>query len=356
MPNIAMPTLLMCQIRLTWPELNQSSQYQVFIAADGSREDGPFKNFRHPQTSYFSRKMVEKLGTNLNWARKSRPSRPLTKGITRIQLLSQASIAKRMSWVSRRKTTRTEDLAYCLLGIFDISMPLLYGEGDKAFFRLQEEIIKTSGDQSLFAWGYNQVDLESDEGLLSSETSHGPFVSYPSQFQHSGHIVPDELEPPTLAFTLNNMGLLMKKIRIVDHLSRFHCLVAVLACRSEKRWLWLIGIALRSHSEDNFTRLGLKTRLLLRRGEAANTPYRPVRFLINPLHLRPPPPRPIANKYSCIIRKVTNHFASGGLSIWNVDPLMRGSLTSEWFPFPRITIAISFYVSGERKEMVMQLF
>jgi hypothetical protein len=42
--------------------------------------------------------------------------------------LSQASIAKRMSWASCQTTTRTEDLAYCLLGIFDINMPLLYGE------------------------------------------------------------------------------------------------------------------------------------------------------------------------------------------------------------------------------------
>jgi hypothetical protein len=58
-----------------------------------------------------------------------------------------ASIAKRMSWASSRKTTRTEDLAYCLLGIFDVNMPLLYGEGKKAFRRLQEEIIKVSVDQ-----------------------------------------------------------------------------------------------------------------------------------------------------------------------------------------------------------------
>ena len=239
--------------------------------------------------------------------------------LTRNQPLSQASIAKRMSWVSRRKTTRTEDLAYCLLGIFDISMPLLYGEGDKAFLRLQEEIMKNSGDQSLFAWGYNDVDLHSYEGLLSSETSHGPFAEHPAQFMHSGHIIPDELEPPTSAFTLTNMGLQMN-IRIVERLSRFRCPVAVLACRPENRWLWLIGIALRSHSEDSFTRLGLNTRLLLRRDEAADSPYRPVRFLTNPLHLRPPPPRPIANKYSCIIRKVPNHLASGGLSIWNVDP------------------------------------
>jgi hypothetical protein len=242
--------------------------------------------------------------------------------LTRTQPLSQASIAKRMSWVSRRKTTRIEDLAYCLLGIFDISMPLLYGEGDKAFFRLQEEIMKTSGDQSLFAWGYNHVDLQSYKGRLSSETSHGPFAEHPAQFKHSGHIIPDELEPPTSASTLTNMGLQMN-IRIVEHLSRFQCAVAILACRPEDRWLWLIGIALRSHSEDSFTRLGLNTRLLLRRDEVVDTPYRPVRFLTNPLHLRPPaqpPQRSIANKYSCLIRKVPSHFASGGLSIWNVEP------------------------------------
>ena len=248
--------------------------------------------------------------------------------LARIQSLSDASIAKRMSWVSRRKTTRTEDLAYCLLGIFDISMPLLYGEGDKAFFRLQEEIMKTSGDQSLFAWGYNQVDLQSDEGISSTETSHGPFATCPSQFQHSGHIVPDALEPPTSAFTLNNMGLQMN-IRIVKHLTRFQFPVAILACTPENRWLWVIGIALRWHGEDTFTRLGLNARLLLRRDEAADTPYCPVRFLTNPLQMRPPPPRP-PNKYSCIIRKVPNHFASGGLSIWNVEP------RDAWEPDQRI--------------------
>ncbi|EUC43529.1 hypothetical protein COCMIDRAFT_50334, partial [Bipolaris oryzae ATCC 44560] len=49
-------------------------------------------------------------------------------------------VAKRMSWASQRDTTRTEDMTYCLLGIFNINMPLLYGEGDRAFHRLQEEI------------------------------------------------------------------------------------------------------------------------------------------------------------------------------------------------------------------------
>ncbi|KAH8903380.1 HET-domain-containing protein, partial [Coniochaeta sp. PMI_546] len=68
------------------------------------------------------------------------------------QDLSSICIARRMSWASKRSTTRPEDMAYCLMGLFDINMPLLYGEGDKAFQRLQEEIAKRSDDQTLFAW------------------------------------------------------------------------------------------------------------------------------------------------------------------------------------------------------------
>ena len=62
------------------------------------------------------------------------------------------SIAERMSWASKRVTTRVEDVAYCLMGIFAVNMPLLYGEGGKAFLRLQEEIIKQTDDHSIFAW------------------------------------------------------------------------------------------------------------------------------------------------------------------------------------------------------------
>ncbi|KAI2467396.1 heterokaryon incompatibility protein-domain-containing protein [Annulohypoxylon bovei var. microspora] len=67
--------------------------------------------------------------------------------------LSHASIAQRMSWASRRATTCEEDIAYSLLGIFKVNMPLIYGEGSKAFIRLQEEITKQSNDDSILAWG-----------------------------------------------------------------------------------------------------------------------------------------------------------------------------------------------------------
>ncbi|KXJ86819.1 hypothetical protein Micbo1qcDRAFT_108284, partial [Microdochium bolleyi] len=61
-------------------------------------------------------------------------------------------IAKRMSWAARRQTTRAEDKAYCLLGIFGVYMPMIYGEGSQAFMRLQEELIKGNHDRSIFAW------------------------------------------------------------------------------------------------------------------------------------------------------------------------------------------------------------
>lgn len=59
----------------------------------------------------------------------------------------QASVAERMSWAANRSTTRQEDIAYCLLGLFNIQMPILYGERGGAFLRLQEEILKTSSDR-----------------------------------------------------------------------------------------------------------------------------------------------------------------------------------------------------------------
>lgn len=65
---------------------------------------------------------------------------------------SQTSVAMRMKWAAKRVTKRTEDVAYSLLGIFDINMPLLYGEGDKAFGRLQEAILMKYDDHSIFLW------------------------------------------------------------------------------------------------------------------------------------------------------------------------------------------------------------
>lgn len=92
---------------------------------------------------------------------------PLISQITQIPItvltfekdIADLSIAQRMSWAAGRTTTRQEDEAYCLLGIFSITMPTLYGEGRRAFYRLQEEIMKVSSDTSLLVWG-REVSME----------------------------------------------------------------------------------------------------------------------------------------------------------------------------------------------------
>ncbi|EAT77383.2 hypothetical protein SNOG_15158 [Parastagonospora nodorum SN15] len=81
------------------------------------------------------------------------------------------SVANRMSWAAERETTRVEDRAYSLLGIFGVNMPLLYGEGERSFIRLQ------SDDQTLFAW-----ELEKRSGALGRMPC-GPLATSPFQFQ-----------------------------------------------------------------------------------------------------------------------------------------------------------------------------
>ena len=79
--------------------------------------------------------------------------------------IASYSIAQRMSWASDRVTRCKEDIAYCLLGLFDVNMPLLYGEGGaKAFLRLQEELIKQSDDHTIFSWS---IHGDRQPGLLA---------------------------------------------------------------------------------------------------------------------------------------------------------------------------------------------
>nr|OQO29108.1 hypothetical protein B0A51_06185 [Rachicladosporium sp. CCFEE 5018] len=62
------------------------------------------------------------------------------------------TVAQKLSWAAGRKTKRIEDRAYSLLGLFNINMPLLYGDGHKAFKRLQIEILQKFSDESILAW------------------------------------------------------------------------------------------------------------------------------------------------------------------------------------------------------------
>ena len=97
-------------------------------------------------------------------------------------------IAQKMSWASQRQTSREEDLAYCLLGLFDVNMPLLYGEGfSKAFQRLQLDILARTTDESIFAW--NILQETRIDGTPKLEGPSGGLLSpSPRYFRHCGGV------------------------------------------------------------------------------------------------------------------------------------------------------------------------
>jgi hypothetical protein len=85
--------------------------------------------------------------------------------------LRDIPVARRMSWMAHRRTTRIEDVAYCMLGIFGVSMSLLYGEEDKAFLRLQEEIAKNGEDHSLFVSSNSYRSVSMTRKMLAASPS-----------------------------------------------------------------------------------------------------------------------------------------------------------------------------------------
>ncbi|RDW59097.1 hypothetical protein BP5796_12021 [Coleophoma crateriformis] len=112
--------------------------------------------------------------------------------------LASASISKKMSWLSRRTTTRVEDIAYCMLGIFDINMPLLYGEGSKAFLRLQEEIIKVSNDHTIFSWDWTPSVPKNWVSL---------FAPTPDAFRFSADYIKTQETTSVSTYSMTNAGL-----------------------------------------------------------------------------------------------------------------------------------------------------
>lgn len=97
--------------------------------------------------------------------------------------ISDVSAAAKFSWASTRTTTRPEDVAYSLLGLFNVNMPLLYGEGeDKAFLRLQAEFLKFSDDETIFAW-------QLGDAPPTSAPYCGMLAATPKHFRQSGDFV-----------------------------------------------------------------------------------------------------------------------------------------------------------------------
>lgn len=122
--------------------------------------------------------------------------------------VSRASVADRMIWASSRHATRKEDLSYSLLGLFGVHMPLLYGEEDEAFQRLQIEIIGKSADESIFAWPCT----DAKQGFLAPHirvfSDHEVCVELVEDAEYSGEFVQSE-QVPRQHYEVTNKGVRM---------------------------------------------------------------------------------------------------------------------------------------------------
>jgi hypothetical protein len=116
------------------------------------------------------------------------------------------SVAQKMSWASRRKTSRVEDIAYCLLGLFGVSMAPLYGEGANAFLRLQLEIIGKTDDQSIFAW--TQI---TPMQISTISTELGLLAGSPAAFLNSQDIQQKVLPGKMPSYSVTNRGLRLEQ-------------------------------------------------------------------------------------------------------------------------------------------------
>ncbi|KAK3693444.1 heterokaryon incompatibility protein-domain-containing protein [Podospora appendiculata] len=164
------------------------------------------------------------------------------------RFLSRTCISQRMSWAANRKTTRPEDTAYSLMGIFSVNMPPLYGEGaENAFVRLQEAILNTSDDHTIFAWGllkqdtsalaihYDKLEeLDYDEMIGMT----GILAKSPSDFTGVGRVVPaTSTLSEDAAYKMTNKGLKIK-LKLVPtnfgHLTTQKFYLGVLNCQSSE--------------------------------------------------------------------------------------------------------------------------
>ena len=163
-----------------------------------------------PKTMIFCNNDWHIIGTKLELtAELSRKTKIPESVLSHATKPSACSVAQRMSWAAERDTTRLEDRAYSLMGLFDVYMPLIYGEREKAFLRLQQHIIqksKDSKDESIFAW--------CTEFPGNSKTYSGLFAPSPSAYVHCSDIIQT---PRSGGFSSEVNGELLIRSKVAPH-------------------------------------------------------------------------------------------------------------------------------------------
>ncbi|KAM5341358.1 hypothetical protein ACJ41O_014389 [Fusarium nematophilum] len=176
------------------------------------------------------------------------------------------SVGRRMSWASQRETTRVEDIAYSLLGIFDVNMPLIYGEAERAFIRLQEEIMKQSEDHSILAWQDTAASAIASpvRGILA--TSPKMFANFRQKtfntFQRLEESKPDQIvtfrdyHAPAIPMAFTSRGLRITAVAEDLQPQRPLQLIALgLNCTVDKDLTRVLAVYLKREEGDRYVRV-----------------------------------------------------------------------------------------------------
>ncbi|KAL3293825.1 HET-domain-containing protein [Colletotrichum asianum] len=138
--------------------------------------------------------------------------------------LEDVSVAEKMKWISYRTTKKVEDMSYCMFGIFGINLPTIYGEGPNAFRRLQEEIIRTLDDVTIFLWkeegnpnpfAHRGALARNSKEFRESRAPRTPLCVLPDPFfsTNKGIMMTTELYALKESFCAENVGLNKAHIR-----------------------------------------------------------------------------------------------------------------------------------------------
>lgn len=256
--------------------------------------------------------------------------------------LREHCVAEIMSWAGGRHTTRIEDRAYSLLGLFGVNMPLIYGEGENAFLRLQLEIIKITTDHSILAW----KALPDSQGQ-----KRGALATTADQFRESGRVrsipVLDES-----SFEMTNLGLritlpcIEKKTQDKQRIL-FACLNCGFENEEGRLGIWLNEAASAGTPLGRFARAHLDTMPEIH-GKWRSKPKLTTLYIIQPYFRGSPQQKidytpgegPSCLEYSDLVEAgyLLEAYAADapGPHIWQEGCRVNFSMSRSWRPNPKI--------------------
>jgi hypothetical protein len=183
----------------------------------------------HPLTEFLNDKISAEDVRKLNDQRLSRQLDLLSGAILKaaglvmqhvrdfIPGIRHPSLPERMQWIARRVTTRGEDQSYSLMGIFDVSISIAYGEGrERAFFRLFQAILEVGYERDWLLWTGRSVS----PSIHPSRMIPSSPKCYLTRNVHFRRDTPEGMMVSALEnepLSLTNVGLPMKILFVPVH-------------------------------------------------------------------------------------------------------------------------------------------